>query len=96
MIRTKIINRLRSSGIEELASVVSLTELDGDYLNLECRLPNGKYAKVLDDGKKYYAAQVELRGGDRCLGVAADDDQIAVFSYGCGGRDAELVMWIRL
>lgn len=96
MTKTKIIDRLRSLGIEELKTVVSLNELNGDYINPECRWPNGATGKILDDHKKYYAVQVERPGSDRCFGVAADENQIAVFSYGCGGKDAELVMWVRL
>ena len=92
----KIINRLHSLGIEELKSVVSLHELDGDYINLECRLPNGTTGKILDDNKKYYAIQVERLGSETCYGIAADENQIAIFSYGCDGRDAELVMWLKL
>lgn len=92
----KIIERLRTAGIEELKAVASLNELPGDYINLECKWPNGATGKILDDRKKYYAIQVERPGSDRCYGVAADENQIAVYSYGCGGREAELVMWIRL
>jgi hypothetical protein len=33
---------------------------------------------------------------DACYGIAADEHQSAVFTYGCGGRDAELVMWLKL
>jgi hypothetical protein len=92
----KIINRLHSLGIEELKSVVSLNELDGDYINLECKLPNGTTGKILDDNSKYYGIQVERKGSDKCYGIAADENQIAVFSYGCNGRDAELVVWLAL
>jgi hypothetical protein len=94
--REKIINRLHSLGIEELKSVVSLHELNGDYINLECKLPNGVTGKILDDNRKYYGAQAERIGCDKCYGIAADDNQIAVFSYGCDGKDAELVIWLKL
>ncbi len=96
MIKHKIINRLHSLGIEELKSVTSLNELAGAYINLECRWPNGATGKILDDHRKYYGTQVERPGSDRCYGVAADEDQIAVFTYGCGGSDAELVMWLKI
>lgn len=91
-----IIDRLQCLGIEELKSVASLNELKGDYINLQCRWPNGATGKILDDNKKYYGIQVEREGSDRCYGVAADEKQIAVFTYGCGGKDAELVMWMKL
>jgi hypothetical protein len=93
---TKIIDRLHNCGIEELKSVALLKELNGDTINLECRWPNGAVGKILDDKKRYYATQVERAGSDRCFGIAADEHQIAVFTYGCGGKDAELVLWIRL
>jgi len=96
MLQDKIIARLHSLGIEELKAVVSLTELNGDYINLESRLPNGTLGKILDDTKKYYATQIERPGSDKCYGVAADENQIAVFLYGCGGRDSELVLWLKL
>ena len=91
-----IIDRLQRLGIEELKSVTSLNELNGGYINLQCRRPNGATGKILDDNKKYYGIQVQREGSDRSYGVAADDSQIAVFTYGCGGKDAELVMWLKL
>lgn len=96
MLQDKIIARLHSLGIDELKSVVSLTELNGDYINLESRFPNGNTGKILDDTKKYFATQVERPGSDKCYGVAADENQIAVFLYGCGGCDSELVLWMKL
>ncbi len=57
---------------------------------------NGTSAKILDDNKKYLGVQVERSGNDKCYGVAADANQIAVFLYGCGGSDAELVMWVKI
>lgn len=92
----QIIDRLHCCGIEELKSLTSLNRLNGDYINLECRWPNGAKGKLLDDGKQYYAAQVERAGSDRCYGIAADEKQIAVYTYGCGGSAAELVLWLKL
>ena len=95
MVQDKIIARLKTLGINQLESVETLSFLDGDYLNNETLLPNGTLAKILDDGKKYWACEV-CAGDDRCFGVAADDTQIAVFSYLEGGKDCTLVAWIKL
>ncbi|MDD4538551.1 MAG: hypothetical protein PHT80_06010 [Lentisphaeria bacterium] len=92
----KILRRLHSLGIAELTTVQALNDLPGSYINLECRLPNGQTAKILDDTKTYLAIQVERTGNERCYGVAADDAQIAVYEYGCNGADAILVAWVRL
>ena len=79
MIQSKIIQRIHNLGIDELKSIQSLNELNGDLINLECRLPNGRTGKILDDKAKYYGIQVERKGDDRCYGVAADANQIAIF-----------------
>ena len=92
----KIIQRLHELGIPELKSITTLHELDGDYINLECILPNGKTGKLLDNNKKYLAAQVERTGNDKCYGIAADEKQIAVYLYSDNGENAELVLWVAL
>jgi hypothetical protein len=91
-----IIERLHELGITELKNVTKLNELKGDYINLECKLPNGEVAKILDDNKLYMGCQVEIADTDKCYGIAADEKQIAVYRYGCNGADAELVAWVAL
>ena len=90
-----IVPRLHQLGFPELTLIQSLNVLPGSTINLECRLPNGATGKILDDGKTYFAAQVEKADSDRCYGVAADADQLAVYEYGCNGADAVLVAWLR-
>lgn len=94
----KIISRLKTLGIPELENVNYLNELNGDYINLESLLPNGEMGKILDDNKKYLAAQIEIPNDEdeRCYGIAADETMIAIFRYGCGGKNSELVAWVRL
>lgn len=91
-----ILQKIHELPISVLREITALHELPGSYLNLECTLPNRKKARVLEDDRTYYAAQVEVPGNPRCYGVAADETQIAVFTYGCNGADAELVLWMRL
>jgi hypothetical protein len=94
--KEKIITKLQELGIEELKSVKELNELNGDYINLTCKLPNGETGKILNDKKKYLGNQVEEAGTDNCYGIAADETQIAVYRYGCNGKDAELMVWLAL
>lgn len=77
-------------------NIEHLEELNGDYINLESLLPNGKRGKILDDNKKYLATQVEIPHSDRCYGIAADENMIVIFQYGCEGKESELVAWIKL
>ncbi len=46
--KEKIISRIRTLGIKELINVEHLEELNGDYINLESILPNGKTGKILN------------------------------------------------
>ena len=77
-------------GLEELKTVTQLYELKGDFINLDCRLPNGQTAKLLDDEKRYYGAEVCKRGSERCYGFAADEGQLVVYEYGNGGADRKI------
>lgn len=92
----KLIQIIKNLGIQELEGLETLNLLDGNYLNLECILPNGKTGKILDDTKTYYACQVHMEETDKCYGVAADDTMLAVYRYGCNGTDAELVIWKKI
>ena len=91
-----VLRKVNDLGIEELKTIDHLNELDGNYINLELKLPNGESAKLLDDTKKYWGNQIEKNGSTRCYGIAADDSQILICEYGCDGSAAELVMWVRL
>jgi len=96
MIKNKIISRIRSLGIPGLDKVNHLEELNGDYINLESVLPNGKTGKILDDSRRYFATQIEIPNSDKGYGIAADRTMIAVFRYGCEGRDSELIAWVKI
>lgn len=89
----KIIAELTEINIPELKSIEDLNILKGDYINLECQLPNGEKRKILDDNRQYYCTEVSINCSEKCYGVAADEGQIAIFKYGCKGVDAELVCW---
>ena len=86
---TKEINALNIEGLE----LCEMNLLLGGYVNLEYTLPGGKKARLLDDKRVYWANQLERPGTDRCYGVVADDSLLLVCEYGCGGEDAELLVY---
>lgn len=96
MTEEKILARLHTLGIPELLEIKTLNKLNGDYINLLCELPNGEFGKILNDAYTYYAAQIDKKQDDRCYGIASDGKQLAVYEYGCGGKDAKLKAWIAL
>ena len=75
--------------------VESLTPLNGFYVNLEYRLPNGQAVKLLEDNKVYLGNQIERPGQERCDGVVADETYLLVCEYGCNGADPEIVCYKR-
>ena len=69
--------------------------LNGFYVNLEYRLPNGQAVKLLEDNKVYLGNQIERPGQERCYGVVADEAYLLVCEYGCNGADPEIVCYKR-
>ena len=96
MTEHEILSRLHSLGIPELLEIQTLNKLDGAYINLLCELPNGEFGKILKDTHLYYANQIDKKEDDRCYGIASDGKQLAVYEYGCGGKDAKLKAWVAL
>lgn len=96
MTEEKILHRLHTLGIAELTEIQTLNRLNGDYINLLCELPNGQFGKILQDNCIYYANQIDKKSDDRCYGIASDGKQLAVYEYGCEGKDAKLIAWVRV
>lgn len=69
--------------------------LNGFYVNLEYRLPNGQAVKLLEDKKVYLGNQIERPGQERCYGVVADEKYLLVCEYGCNGADPKIVCYKR-
>ena len=91
-----LLRQFNALELEGAPRVIELHQLKGDFINLLCRLPNGKTAKLLDDDKMYYGAELCKKGSERCYGLAADETQLLVYEYGEGGKDAELLVWKKL
>lgn len=92
----KLINEFNALNIEGMPELTKLYGHKGDFVNLECTLPNGLKAKILDDSKMYYVAELPKQNSERCFGLVTDKKQLVVFEYSCGGNDAELVIWKKL
>ena len=80
--------------IEGLPKVETLNVLPGSFVNLEYRLPNGQFAKFLDDKATYLGSQLECEfGGNRCFGIVANMDFLLVCTYEENGENPELVIY---
>ena len=83
------INALNIPGLQ----VNDLYLLSGEYLNLKYPLPSGKTVQLLDDRKVYLGNQIEIAGSDRCYGVVADESNLLVSTYECGGSQPEILLY---
>lgn len=92
----KLIDAFNSLNIQGMPTLTKLYGHKGDFVNHECRLPNGQVAKILDDSKMYYIAELPKQNSERCFGLVTDKKQLVVFEYSQGGKDSELVIWKRI
>jgi transcriptional regulator with XRE-family HTH domain len=92
--KRKLIEEINDLHIEGMPRLDKLNALVGRYVNLAYRLPSGVDVKFLDDGTTYLGNQLEPEfGGDRCFGVLTNMDFILISTYGCEGKDPELVLY---
>lgn len=92
--KKQLIDEINALHIEGMPKLEKLNALVGEYVNLEYRLPNGACVKFLNDQTTYLGNQLESElGGDRCFGVLANMDFILICTYGCEGKDPELVLY---
>ena len=92
--KRSIVQEINALHIPDL-QIDSLHLLNGFYVNLEYRLPNGQAVKLLEDNKVYLGNQIERLGQERCYGVVADEAYLLVCEYGCNGADPEIVCYKR-
>lgn len=89
-----LIDEINALHIEGMPKVERLNALVGKYINLEYRLPNGKYEKLLNDNTTYLGTQLECEfGGNRCFGIAANMDFIIISTYEEKGDNPELLIY---
>ena len=94
-LREQLLAAFRALGIEELKNLNRLYPLKGSFVNLEYPLPSGQKITLWKDDGIYLGNQIAKSGSDRCYGVAADENYLAVSEYGENGADARLVMFKR-
>lgn len=89
-----LMDEINALHIEGMPKVKRLNPLVGKDINLEYRLPNGKYEKLLNDNATYLGTQLECEfGGNRCFGIAANMDFILISAYEEKGENPELVIY---
>lgn len=92
--KKQLIEEINALHIDGMPKLEKLNALVGQYINLEYRLPNGRFVKFLDDGITYLGNQLECEFGDgRCFGIAANMEFILICTYERNGENPELVLY---
>lgn len=92
--KSQIIDEFNDLKIPGMPVVTDLYALNGDFVNLEYTLPNGKAVKYLDDSGIYLGNQLECEfDGGRCFGIVAGMDFLLICTYGENGTNPELLMY---
>lgn len=92
--KTKLISEINDLHIDGMPKLEKLNALVGQYVNLEYRLPNGVYAKFLDDQTTYLGNQLESEfDSNKCFGVLANMDFIMICTYETNGENPELILY---
>jgi len=80
--------------IEGMPRVEKLNSLNGQSVNFEYDLPNGKKAALLNDEAIYLGNELECEfGGERSFGIIANMDFLLVNTHEKCGKNPELVLY---
>ncbi len=95
--KNQLIEEINELNIPGMPKIKELFALNGSFVNLSYKLPNGKETLFLENNETYLGNQVESEFNDgeiiRCFGIVANMDFILVSEYGPNGVDPELIMY---
>ena len=95
--KKQLIDEINSLDVPGMPKINELSPLNGEFVNLDYPLPNGKTIQFLDDNDIYLGTQVESEFNDgeiiRCFGILANMDFIIISEYGQNGDNSELVIY---
>lgn len=91
--KNDLIQEFNSLNLKGMPAITELYPLNGVYVNLEYKLPNGDKIKLLDNNKIYLGCQVKKTDTNRYYGLIADCDYLLVSEYDCNGINPEIVVY---
>ena len=96
-LKNQLVDEINSLNIEGMPKITELFALNGEYVNMEYSLPNGKKVKYLNDDENYLGTQVECLFNDdevkKCFGIVCNTTFILVCEYGEGGTNPEIIIY---
>lgn len=97
--KKEIINEFNSIKIEGKSDIDELYAVNGDLVNLEYPLPNGKKVKLLDDKEIYFGNQIESEFNNdevqKYFGLVANSSFLLICEYDKGAKNPEIIIFKR-
>lgn len=92
-LKKQLIEEFNALNIPDMKKVTDLYALKGSFINLEYTMPGGQKVKLWEDKKIYLGAELCKENGDRCFGLAADENYLMVCEYGDNGAEPEIILF---
>ena len=97
LFKKQLIDEINDLNIPGMPKINELIPLNGTFVNLSYKLPNGDIVKFLDNDEIYLGTQVESEFNDgsiiRCFGIVSNLNFILISEYGPNGMDPELIIY---
>ncbi len=97
LFKKQLIDEINDLNIPGMPKIIELNPLNGTFVNLSYKLPNGENIKFLDNDEIYLGTQVESEFNDgsiiRCYGIVANMKFILISEYGPNGMDPEIIIY---
>ena len=92
-----LIKEINSLCIEGMPKIQELYPLNGSFINLEYKLPNGEKICFLNDDEAYLGNQVECEFNDeeirKCFAIAVNMNFILISEYEEDGKNSEILLY---
>lgn len=99
LFKESLVDEFNSLNIEGMPKIDKLFELNGAFVNLTYKIPNGNTVKLLNDNEIYLGNQVQCEFSDggvkKYFGVVAGMDFLLVSEYGENGADPQIFLYKR-
>lgn len=97
MFKKQIIDEFNALKIPGMPEVKELLPLNGAFINLRYRLPNGSIVQFLNDDEIYLGNQFECEYNEgqiaRCFGLVANMDFLLISEYGINRDNPEIILY---
>ena len=92
--KSKLIQEINDLHIEGMPTLENIHPLNGSFVNMAYRLPNGNYVKFLDNDVTYLGNQLpSIYDNSICFGIVCNMEFILICTYGVNGSNPELIVY---